>query len=160
MNRPDWMLPTDAEIGFTGSREGMSPLQRKWVITSLIKEVVHNRVTRAHHGCCEGSDEEFHGIARGVMTQGLEGITLHPPIKNQHEMKYDEWTMMNCIWYPRKAYLARDRDIVTCTGSLLATPNTDRPTRGSGTWYTIQYARDLGNKNVHVCFPNGEIDPI
>ena len=157
--RPDWLEPLDCELGFTGSREEPSSEQRKWVLETLITFVQHKAITGVHHGCCKGSDAFFHRAAKTVLDLGLRQITLHPPLKREWEMEVTEWDLANCIWYPRKNYLARDRDIVANSGSLLATPLSMKPTRGSGTWYTIHHAKDSG-KNGWVCFTDGTVIPL
>lgn len=65
-------------IGFTGSRCGMSPDQRRRVdqeVCDLIGGNVELRVV-AHHGDCIGSDYSFHAIAR----QYGCAVCIHPPM--------------------------------------------------------------------------------
>lgn len=153
----------ETSIGFTGSREEPQPCQKKWLVNFILQDVLQNRITEAHHGCCEGSDEFFHKACKGAMRAkeygsevGLEQLVLHPPSDRKLEMGIDEWTMTNCVWYPRKPYLARNRDIVRNSSRLLALPNTMGPTRGSGTWYTINHAETL-KVPIWICYPDGKV---
>lgn len=127
--------------GFTGSRHGMSPAQAErlrltcWPGTTL------------QHGGCVGADAQMHEFA---LTAGSL-VIVHPPINPKLRMPYDP----RATWLPAKEYLPRDRDIVDATALLLATP--DGPERGgSGTWYTINYAIEVG-KPVAICYPDGTV---
>jgi hypothetical protein len=118
--------------------------------------MIGKSVSEFHHGCCVGSDEFAHRIAKSCLDTGLDQIVLHPPANGAQEMEYTEWDYGNCLWYTKKDYLARDRDIVNETDILLALPNGPEKMRGSGTWYTIRYARNH-NKKVIICDPLGKV---
>ena len=142
-------------LGFTGSRHEPTKQQKDW----LFQFISDNNPEEFHHGCCAGSDSYAHWCARTCMEAGygLNQIVLHPPGKPGWEMKYTAWEYANCLWFPKRDYLARNRDIVNNTDMLVALPNGPEKMRGSGTWYTIRYANKQG-KSVLICDPLGQIE--
>lgn len=137
-------------LGFTGTRTMPTEQQRQFIRSNMF----YAQVLR--HGCCVGSDYAAHQAAIDV---GVPTIWLHPP-------KSDRWmvpmgrlmTRGGIRALPPKSYHDRDRDVVDECHVLIATPNGPRR-KGSGTWYTIDYARSV-DKPVVVCLPDGEIDPV
>src|SRR5215213_159560 len=111
-------------------------------------------IDQFHHGCCQGSDEFAHRAAKGAEAKLL---VLHPPLKRDWEMEYTQWDYDNCVWFPRRDYLPRDRDIVECSKRLLALPKGPEEFRGSGTWYTIRYAVKA-QIPVYICHPDGKVE--
>lgn len=145
-------------LGFTGSRNEPTVYQKEWMSEELVKAFTTTQgFTSAHHGCCIGSDAHFHDLVKQLLLSGLvRNITLHPPSDRSREMEITQWELANCLWYPRKPYLIRNRDIATYSHRLLATPDVTERHRGSGTWYTIHAAENLG-KPVYICMPDGEL---
>jgi len=98
------------KVGFTGTQEGMTTEQYSQfavVIKSLIESM-----TEAHHGDCEGADNEFHECV--VKTASFLGgaeilMAIHPPI---NESKRAFCTSGHILMYPPKEYLDRNHDIV------------------------------------------------
>ena len=114
------------KIGITGTRHGMTKLQKKfcgYVFEALNPEEVHQ-------GDCVGADADAHRVAveLGIFT------VCHPPEK--HELR--AYTIPNEMRKP-KSYFARNRNIVDETDLLLGFPSKRSPRLG-GTWYTIDYA--------------------
>jgi hypothetical protein len=146
------------KYGFTGSRTGPFREQQKTLTAFILGGGDDEAIEEWHHGCCVGSDEFSHRAAKAAMPiVGL--IVLHPPAIPKLEMKYTDWDKTNCLWYPRKEYLTRNRAIVDNTDELVATPSGPKRHRGSGTWYTIDYALKQ-NKKVNLIHPNGEIEVL
>jgi len=139
-------------LGFTGSRYEPTSSQKNW----LLQYMLDNPAEEFHHGCCIGSDEFAHRAAKNCFDLGLKQIVLHPPSNHSKEMEYTDWDYANCVWYPRKDYLVRNRDIVNAADILLALPNGPEKMRGSGTWWTIRYARNHFKK-VIICDPLGNV---
>ena len=139
-------------LGFTGSQHEPTSEQKNW----LLQYVLDNSPAEFHHGCCVGSDAFAHKVAKNSLDLGLEQIILHPSIDTSREMKYTDWDYANCIWYPRKEFLPRNRDIVNAVDKLIALPDGPEKMRGSGTWYTIHYALKQ-RKPVLICNPLGEL---
>lgn len=128
-------------IGFSGSRDGMTPAQMR-----AVYQYLDGAQFEAHHGDCVGSDAEFHVIATV-----LGGRTVaHPPV-NTSRRAYCKADVI----LPARDYLSRDWDIARDAGELIATPKDPRPpSRPGGTWTTIGYAVQLG-RPVHVFLPDG-----
>lgn len=141
-------------VGFTGTRKGLTNPQvitLGAVLSRLLPRLCPPRQTREqtiefHDGDCTGADAQAAAIA------ALLGYTIitHPPTASglrayhpAHETR------------PAKPYLERDRAIVNTTAVLIGCP--DGPARPhSGTWYTINYARELFCPTV-VIMPDGVI---
>lgn len=130
-------------IGFTGSREGMTLLQCK----KLRERITELQPEEFHHGDCVGSDEIAHGIVREAAPECK--IIVHPPAKAKLRAFCE-----GDYHYRAKPYLERNRNIVSLTDLLIATPSGPEKRR-SGTWATIRYARDL-NLNIEIIYPAEE----
>lgn len=146
-------------LGATGTREEPSKQQRDWSLDEVLQYGIGG-VAQFHHGCCLGSDEWMHRVAKSAEAMS---IVLHPPILKTFEMEYTEWDYNNCVWYPRKPYLDRDRDIIKPHAGVkidrllaIAKEGTDITTVRSGTWYTVRTAVKNGVP-VDVCYPSGKV---
>ncbi len=131
-------------IGFTGTRKGMTTEQRLELFSQMEMHVCDGAIAR--HGDCVGADYEFHHLA---LTLGFL-VTLHPPDYDglrafckgaEHEED------------PRP-YLVRNRDIVKGSDLMFATPGTSSEVRRSGTWDTIRYAKE-SRCSLIIIYPNG-----
>lgn len=120
-------------VGVTGTRKGLSA-EQKAVALNLCKGTGWYQTFQAkvlHHGDCVGVDVQLATLARA---EGIS-ITGHPPVKDTLRAHFKSDTTLET-----KDDLARNRDIVDACEILWAFP--DGPERkGSGTWYTINYAK-------------------
>ncbi len=118
-------------VGFTGTREGMSPNQR----FELAEGLVAIGARELHHGDCVGADAQAHVIARQL---GLR-VVGHPPRLSALRA----FCVCDELMEPRP-YLRRNREIVASVELLVAAPRTMTRTRGatSGTWYTVNHAEN------------------
>jgi len=123
-------------IGFTGTRSGMTERQKKELRKYLEMQDCGGIF---HHGDCVGADAEAHQIASRL---GYE-IVIHPP-KNPKERAYC-WSV---FVKPEKEYLKRNHDIVDDSNILLAAPKSKKEVVRSGTWATIRYAHKIGKKVI------------
>lgn len=144
------------KYGFTGSRVGPTKEQKRTLLAFILGSGDDDHIEEWHHGCCVGSDAWGHQAAKQCIGITVGTIHLHPPDNPKLEMAYTQWDYDNCIWSPKKDYLARDRDIVRDTDELVATPEGKRKPR-SGTWYTIDYALDCG-RMVNIIWPDGKLE--
>jgi hypothetical protein len=81
----------------------------------------------------------------------IDETIVHPP----SDPKLRAWCRGDEIHDP-KPYLERNADIIDACDWLLAMP--DGPERkGSGTWWTINHAADIG-RFVLIVFPDGGVD--
>ena len=122
-------------VGFTGTREGMSQkqLQTLWAQIADIKAKKEPIVF--HHGGCRGADLE----AAKMFSNVTNRIWCLPGDSNQHleAQKRGEITLAV------KPYLERNKNIVTLCDFLIAAPLGPEIAR-SGTWMTVRYARAMG----------------
>lgn len=144
------------DIGFTGSREEPSAAQKNW-LWDIVHAETRDGAGLFHHGCCVGSDEFAHSVAKVLLSRAaLEEIALHPPADPRLEMGYSDWDHKGCIWWPRRPYLQRNRDIVRMSDVILALPK-EREEQKGGTWYTIRRAIKA-KKRVLICYRDGEVE--
>ncbi len=131
------------KIGFTGTQNGMTELQKVFVRRCLQAMPV----TEVHHGDCIGADADFHAIAKDEL--GLHTIG-HPPIRATKRAfcSVDESR-------EPKPYLDRNKDIVAECGCLIATPGEKEEVLRSGTWATIRAAR-RSHTRYHIIYPGNE----
>lgn len=130
-------------IGITGSRRGLTEDQRE-ELWSRLHALYSIGARTLHHGDCVGVDEETSAIAEVLGYQ----LVSHPP-ENEKLRAYVE---SQSIWTP-KGYLERDQDIVDCSDFLIGCPD-GPPRKGSGTWYTLNYADQTGTRYL-VIRPDG-----
>jgi len=126
------------KVSFTGTRLGMSRLQRQGLHDAL--EELRSSIVLFAHGCCIGADVEAHAIAREVCGPKLFIAALPSTAKTRAQVPSD------CNFVARaKPPLERDKDIVDLGKDLLiAAPLTDQESTRSGTWHTIRYAKKIG----------------
>lgn len=128
-------------IGFTGTKEGMSDLQKER-FESLIRDL---NPSEFHHGDCVGADAQAHDIVRKIAPACR--IILHPP--------FNQTLRANCradVILFQNEYIKRNHNIVDACEELIATPRSTIEQTRSGTWATIRYCKKKG-KNVRIIFP-------
>jgi hypothetical protein len=123
-------------VGFTGSREGVTEAQA--IQLGFFLEALFVSGARFHHGDCVGADAYAHKLAKqlGYFTVG------HPP----SDPKLRAFCEADVLEVERP-YLDRNKDIVDASDFMIATPSKSRKT--GGTWSTVNYARKV-NKPVAV----------
>lgn len=121
-------------VGFTGTRNGMTPHQLVQLRDELRMRLSYEGTPVFHHGAAIGADRQAAEIAAEM------GYTVvaHPAGPNP---------------------LDRNRDIVAACDVLIATPKgVIEQRRGSGTWATMRYGQKA-RKPVVVIWPNAEYNP-
>lgn len=135
------------QIGFTGTRNGMTPQQINTVTTLLAEAKLHEaRSLLAHHGDCVGADATFDQLCAGLQIPRV----AHPPDKNIHRA----FCLAECVLMT-KPYLQRNKDIVDASNTVIATPETHSERERSGTWSTVRYAKRT-NTHLVVVYPCGD----
>lgn len=132
-----------ARIGFTGTREGMTELQK----ASLRKLLIDLRADGLHHGDCLGADAEAHDIA---LELGL-CVYIHPPKDETHRA----FCKGACFVDEPATHFARNRKIVDSTDILIGASIAPHPLPKGGTWYTIDYR--LKKNSAYVIWPDGTV---
>lgn len=134
-----------AAIGFTGTTRGLTPEQRA-TLKQVLAELATDRI-EFRHGDCVGADQQAADLAHELGYR----IVGHPAIEEDGRA----YTSCDELIQPRES-AARNRDIVEASDLLIGCPAADQEWPGSGTWYTINYARDRGAP-VLVLSPSGRI---
>lgn len=130
-------------IGFTGTRQGMTPTQR-----AAVRELLAAHPGAVlHHGDAIGADAQAHDIAIALRCS----VVVHPPTDGKDRA----FKPSPDIRAPRP-YLDRNRDIVRETTMLIAVPAEAVEQHRSGTWSTVRYARKLG-RPISIVLPDGSI---
>lgn len=127
------------KIGFTGTQDGMTPVQKKAVAEILALK----RPAVGVHGDCVGADKDFHDLC---VAFGIK-VEIHPPDKDVKRA-----FCKGAEVKPPLPYLVRNHNIVDSADYMIATPKTDYEELRSGTWATIRYARKK-NKRIIVLRP-------
>lgn len=136
-------------LGFTATREKVTPEQEITLTRILIQNFVYG-YREFHHGCCVNGDELGAKLAKQV------GYTViaHPPTNktlfSQHSFDISD------IRQPELDYIQRNERIVEASNILLAVPGTPEEVVRSGTWATIRYARKCSKLRV-IIFPDGKL---
>ena len=131
-------------VGFTGTQEGMTSVQR-FMVGRLLDTLDPSFI---HHGDCVGADAEVHDLAGEL---GIP-VELHPP-EDDAKRAFCAGARFENKPLP---YLERNHVIVIATDTLVAAPKEDAEVVRSGTWATVRYARKAG-RVVLVVRPDGTI---
>lgn len=144
-------------VGFTGTQEGMTPLQKAALKSVLLQ--FHD--FEFHHGDCIGADAEAHAMlqtqARG--TSMCRRIVIHPPTQDKkrafttHE---ENWVIPFTVRV-KKDYMHRNADILAESEILLVGPKTMEEELRSGTWSTWRHAKKAFKPYI-IVFPDGSLE--
>lgn len=139
------------KVGFTGTREGMTPAQKDAVYGLLDR---YKRLMNAEefiHGGCPGSDRE---AAAYALQLGYE-IIVHPGDEDQ----WDHYKSGEGFWhrlYDPRPYLTRNGTIVADSAWMIATPKESSEIPRGGTWHTVRLTR-MERKDLTIVFPDGSL---
>src|SRR5574342_318495 len=139
-----WMRMLMSSLGFTGTQDGMTEVQRNEV-ERLLKELDPRHV---HHGDCVGADQEFHSMCEGRIRH------IHPSNLGHKRA----WCEGDIVYRPNPP-LKRNRHIVNMSDELIAAPYQYLEVMRSGTWATIRYAKQKGIK-IHIVYPDGKVEIV
>jgi hypothetical protein len=141
-------MPLLIDLGFTGTRVGMTEAQR-----TTFRRFVRQFYGCFHEGDCIGSDFMAAEIVDDI---GGYFFHIHPPISQKWRANYIPKNSDYKMW-EEKFFSERDLDIVHESDVMVATPSGMREIRrGSGTWLTIRMAR-AELKPLALIFPDGTI---
>lgn len=122
------------QIGFTGTRHGMTPSQRE-AVAAIVEEVARGAAFGAHHGDCVGVDAEFHDLCR---QNPLGVIAVHPgpldDLPNQAGRVGDSQ-------HEPFPHMRRNKNIVMMSTVMIAAPFEPVEQSHGGTWRTVKMAR-------------------
>jgi len=142
------------QIGFTGTRKGMTPAQLATVDLLLSSYAAKEKVHHFHHGDCFGADDEADTIARQM------GYIMHlypsnGSLRANCHLKQTVPLVSSYIDFPGHT-LDRNRAIVDACEVLIAAPREAVEAPRGGTWFTVRYARSKG-LHVLLCLPDGTV---
>ena len=142
-------------IGFTGTRYGMTEKQKIMFHVLMWSVLLKSKVDSFHHGCCIGADANAHKLIRRI--SGDIKIYGHPPVAR---VKVDIEVEKDCdILYSPLPYLERNKNIVTSSAILIATPKEFKEKLRSGTWATIRNSLETHSSGTDtwVIYPDGVV---
>jgi hypothetical protein len=133
-------------VGFTGTREGMTPKQKQQLRGFL--ELLP--FTEFHHGDCVGADDEAVIAVHNIRT-GPHGffspkirIIKHPPVKGRYQANNPLADEVR----PDLPYLERNANIAFECDILIAAPKEKSEVQRRGTWHTIRQAWKNGKTTI------------
>lgn len=135
-------MNTCLNVGFTGTREGMTIHQRK-----TLSAVLYKCAKTFTHGCCLGADEEAHVSAWALDIE----VRKRPSNIPAMTAACAGGKMVAAPSPP----LPRNREIVHDSDLLIAAPKGFAEERRSGTWMTVRYARKRGVP-ILIIWPDGQ----
>lgn len=135
-------------LGFTGTKRGITPAQRSKLKT-VLSELRLDGFLWMHNGDCVGADDTAGKLWSTHPINGM--VMLHPP----DNPKFRAYLVADITCEPR-GYIHRDRHIVLCSHTLVATPGGFEEEVRSGTWTTIRYARTR-RRRIYIIYPDGSV---
>jgi len=136
-------------IGFTGTREGLTPGQ-----LGELSEFLHEcqeEVCEFHHGGCIGADTLFHALTQQYQKPRIIYPSDLPDyLQGNCELDREDRRL------PVDRPLIRNRKIVEACDVLLACPKGPEELH-SGTWATVRYGR-AAQKRIMIFYPDGHVD--
>ena len=134
-------------IGFTGSRNGMSPMQKAAVRGALAKFIAKlGPGAVGLHGDCVGADAGFDSLC---VELGIDRMCR--PSSLAYARAY---TGAREIGMPKHP-LIRNREIVNDSVVIIGAPHSYKEVLRSGTWATLRYARNVG-RTIQIIAPDGD----
>lgn len=137
-------------LGFTGTRAGMTPQQRRAVEILLVAYKKYRGAEFFAHGDCVGADAEAHKLAVRV---GLKTAGFPSTLEDQRAHCELDW-----VDTPR-APLVRNKRIVAKADVMIACPETADEVLRSGTWATIRHAQKTKTPLLLV-LPEGRVQVL
>lgn len=133
-------------IGFTGTRDGMTFLQKQNIEDRLSVLLEKNDI-RVIHGDCLGADSDFDtiakklGLPRGIFPCDISNMRAKCDLRGA-----------KCIKPPMNP-LDRNKIIVDKADIMFACPKGMKEDQSGGTWHTIIYTRQI-KKNLEIFWPS------
>lgn len=133
-------------VGFTGTRQGMSAKQLLELVSHLadikMDQYYGSGVLFFHHGDCVGADEQAWAVARGLgfFTHAYPGHNSFALLAKTEPNERKEAPQLN---------MKRNAAIVAASDIMFATPSSMTDRRG-GTWATIALAIRAGKRPLII----------
>jgi hypothetical protein len=137
-------------IGFTGTRDGMTPQQRA-AVTKILERYCSRFGALVGHGDCLGADAEFDeiaaslGIQRATYPCDIESMRAHCEVRGALQVTEPVGPLLRNGWIVRDAL------------AMIATPKESTEQLRSGTWATVRLARRKIGLPLLLVAPNGNL---
>lgn len=138
------------KVGFTGTRNGMTPAQVE-TVGRILRDL---DPLELHHGACVGADAQIHGIMHRNFQECV--MHIHPGLGANPKLRAEVYARPCDVVYDPLAHIERNHVIVDSTDVLIAVPAGSKPEKGrtGGTWATVVYANQVG-KVARIVMPDG-----
>lgn len=133
-------------IGFTGTRKGMTSEQEAVVDSLLFYFNGRYGDVTLLEGDCTGADDQAYRLARN---RGIR-IETFPPTDKRYACNHKA-----DVVHSAQPYLVRNASIVKACDVLIAAPGEFAERLRSGTWSTIRLAK---KKPVYTVYPDGTME--
>lgn len=138
-------------IGFTGTRNGMTPEQRAAVVNLMESHKPKTVV----HGACVGADTDFVEIARKyqcvVVARPGHGRNGDTAFQSARAIELSD------VVHEPQQFPARNRAIVKEATMIIACPPSKPLLDRGGTVMTINFARKA-KKSISIVYPDGSLE--
>lgn len=137
------------DVGFTGTRQGMTDGQRMTVaaLFKMLSVVAAPEPVCLHHGLCRGADEDAHAIARALGWK----IHGHPA----SDVRESDRSALTVDRRDLDQPALRRNETISLSGILVAAPATVAEVKRSGTWATVRYGWRSSGTIVWIVTPDG-----
>jgi hypothetical protein len=136
------------KMGFTGTRDGMSPRQKRQ-FESIARRFMPSEF---HHGDCIGADDEAATIIHKIRSQPPLDIfdipkikiVVHPPVDGKYRANNQYGDEIR----GELPYLERNANVTYECDMLVAAPKESEEQVRRGTWHTIRQAWKRGKATI------------
>lgn len=153
-------------VGFSGTRSGLSENQKKSILKFFIhlSHRSHYRKIYLHHGDCIGADSDISELL--VYESLINRLIIHPPTnlslrafvaEKIRDKANKSFNGLEIEILKDKDYLDRNREIVEVSDLIIICPKTEEEELRSGTWATYRAAKKL-NKKIIIIYPSGRTE--
>jgi hypothetical protein len=149
-------------LGFTGTRQGMTPKQLATVRAVAERYYRTGRLLVVRHGACAGADREFHATVVNQPEFHAEPTRMFTTWLYPSNAEQRTWALAAVAALPPDAGfvvktqppLERNKRIVGGSDLLIAAPRGFTEEVRSGTWATVRYARER-RVAITIVWPDG-----
>lgn len=136
------------KICFTGTRQGMSDVQRDRVAIVFQQLRRPNETSYLLHGACHGADREAHPL--------VQFREMFPSNREQRDWANKVRQSGDIVHEINIFPIDRNHQTVDKCNAVVAAPNESNEVLRSGTWATIRYARKM-KKPLYIVYPDGDL---
>jgi hypothetical protein len=158
-DRPTKTNTKPVRIGFTGTRNGMTPHQKHRFVELIDARVKLYDLVYFVHGGAIGADEEADELFSDVIYNNSMSYNIIVWPASEARWRYWRKKHVTHTIMPPEDPLVRNRKIVDQVEQMYATPAEMSEVIRSGTWATIRYTRSQ-DKSLTIIFPDGSVREV